>query len=200
MGDLCLFPLPWDTWSCEHHRELPLPPLREWTHWWAAKGDGHRLGRNHSPQELKRIERTNPFPHFGGRDAQPHEASLPSWACMEPAAGRALELSPPKEQSELAQLPLEWGVTILEVSMNSAGVALGHMVSGHGGVCWGWAWRSGRSFPTWMMWWFYDSKESRVLIFSTAILLSCLPFVIPCLSISFRLRRHSWAVKCLLLP
>lgn len=44
--------------------------------------------------------------------------------CMEPAAGWALEISPPKERSELAQLSMEWRIAVLEVSMSSGDVAL----------------------------------------------------------------------------
>jgi len=45
----------------------------------------------------------------------------------------------------------------LEVFQSHGDVALGGMVSGHGGEGWGWTWGSWNSFPTLMNLWFYDS-------------------------------------------
>ena len=50
-----------------------------------------------------------------------------------------------KEWSALAQLPREWGVTISGGVQNCGDVALGDVVSGHGGV--GRGWGSEGSFP-----------------------------------------------------
>ena len=42
------------------------------------------------------------------------------------------------------------------VFQNCGDVALKDVVSGHGGVGWGWTWGSQIPFPTLMILWFYD--------------------------------------------
>ena len=61
-------------------------------------------------------------------------------------------ISSPKSSDAVAQLLREVGEPpSLEVFKSFGDVALGDVVSGHGGVGWGWAWESWRSLPALMV-------------------------------------------------
>ena len=61
-------------------------------------------------------------------------------------------MSSPKSGAAVAQLPMEVvGSLSLGVAQNCEVVTLGDVVSACGGMGWGWAWGSWRSFPTLMV-------------------------------------------------
>ena len=47
-----------------------------------------------------------------------------------------------KEWSALYSCPEQWGVSVPGVFQGCGDVALGDVVSGHGGMGWGWIWGS----------------------------------------------------------